>query len=69
MPDPALAPRLFEAFATSKERGMGLGLSICRTIVEAHGGRIWAENRAGPLSADGEATNAGARFVVRLPVP
>jgi hypothetical protein len=50
--------KVFEPFYTSKSEGMGMGLSIARTIVEAHDGRIWAENRP----------YGGALFVIRLPL-
>jgi signal transduction histidine kinase len=49
---------IFDAFVTTKESGMGIGLAVSRSIVEAHDGRLWAENSPG----------GGATFSMALPL-
>jgi signal transduction histidine kinase len=57
--DPQNMARLFDALFTPKAGGMGMGLAISRSIIEAHGGRLWASANAGP----------GATFQCTLPLP
>jgi two-component system, OmpR family, sensor histidine kinase VicK len=57
--DPSIIPRLFTKFASKSEKGTGLGLFISKSIVEAHGGEIWAKN-----NTDGK----GATFTFTLPI-
>lgn len=64
--------RVFERFYTDRPEqsfgnNSGLGLAISRQIVEAHKGRIWAENRLGRPNGEGERAVLGARFLVQLP--
>ncbi len=64
--------KIFERFYTDRPhqgfgQNSGLGLSISKQIVEAHGGSIWVENRTGGRGLDGEPQVLGARFIVRLP--
>ena len=58
--DPEIFPRLFTKFVTKSYRGTGLGLFICKSIVEAHGGKIWAENNGNGKK--------GATFAFSLPL-
>jgi signal transduction histidine kinase len=57
---PDILPRLFTKFATKSEQGTGLGLFICKSVIEAHGGKIWAEN-------NDSNRGKGATFTFTLP--
>jgi signal transduction histidine kinase len=62
--DPEIMPRLFEKFASKSFSGTGLGLYLCKSIVEAHGGKIWAENNIDGKDGKG----GGATFTFTIPI-
>ena len=63
--DPEIVPRLFEKFISKSYQGTGLGLFISKSIIESHGGRIWAENNN---NADKDDKEKGATFYFSLPL-
>jgi signal transduction histidine kinase len=65
--DSDIMPRLFEKFAAKSFQGTGLGLFISKNIIEAHGGKIWAENN-NDNNADGGQNRKGAIFYFTLPI-
>jgi two-component system, OmpR family, sensor histidine kinase VicK len=58
--DSAVLPKLFTKFVTKSDKGTGIGLYVCKGIIEAHGGKIWAEN-----NTEG---GSGATFSISLPL-
>ena len=69
--DSEIVPKLFTKFTTRSEQGTGLGLYICKGIIEAHSGKIWAKNNSAEknsVNSDGYYSGSGATFSFSLPI-